>query len=77
MNLENSHKDRSALLCLMNAENLLRQYNMSLPFTFWSSAFTVMLQVAVKYSEETIRTDALSIMILILRSTDPKEERHR
>ncbi|RCV05659.1 hypothetical protein SETIT_1G100800v2 [Setaria italica] len=77
INLENSHKDSSALLSLMDAENLLRQHNMSLPFTFWSSVFTVMLQVAVKYSEETIRTDALSIMILILRTTDPKEERHR
>jgi plant G-box-binding factor len=36
-----------------------------------------MLQIGVKYSEETIRTDALSIMILIVRSTDPKEERHK
>ena len=75
--MENNHKDSSALLSPLDTENLLRQHNMSLPFAFWSSVFTVMLQIVVKYSEETIRTDALSVMILILRTTDPKEERHR
>lgn len=50
---------------------------MSLPFAFWSSIFTLMLQTGVKYSEETIRTDALSIMILVVRATDPKKERQR
>ncbi|WVZ99845.1 hypothetical protein U9M48_045086 [Paspalum notatum var. saurae] len=76
--MENSYKDSSALLSPADAENSWRQHNnMSLPFTFWSSVFTVMLQVGVKYSEETIRTDALSIMILIVRATDPKEERQR
>ncbi|KAG2648266.1 protein SENSITIVE TO UV 2-like isoform X2 [Panicum virgatum] len=77
IHMEDNHKDSSALLSPLDAENLLRQHNMSLPFAFWSSVFTVMLQIVVKYSEETIRTDALSVMILILRTTDPKEERHR
>ncbi|PUZ73892.1 hypothetical protein GQ55_1G022800 [Panicum hallii var. hallii] len=77
MHMEDNHKDSSALLSPLDAENLLRQHNMSLPFAFWSSVFTVMLQIVIKYSEETIRTDALSVMILILRTTDPKEERHR
>lgn len=74
--MESNHKDSSVLPSPLDAENLLRQ-NMSIPFTFWSSVFTVMLQIVAKYSEETIRTDALSIMILILRTADPQEERHR
>ncbi|OEL18343.1 hypothetical protein BAE44_0020637 [Dichanthelium oligosanthes] len=77
IHMENNRKDSSVLLSPLDAENLLRQHNMSLPFTFWSSLFTVMLQIGVKHSEETIRTDALSIMILIVRTTDPKEERQR
>ncbi|CAN6230181.1 unnamed protein product [Urochloa humidicola] len=77
VHMENNHKDSSTLLSSLDAENLSRQHNMSLPFTFWSSVFTVMLQIVVKYPEDTIRTDALSIMILVLRTTDPKEERHR
>jgi len=77
IHMEDNHKDSSGLLSPLDAESLLRQHNMSLPFVFWSSVFTVMLQIVVKYSEETIRTDALSVMILILRTTDPKEERHR
>ncbi|CAN6271296.1 unnamed protein product [Urochloa humidicola] len=77
VHMENNHKDSSMLLSSLDAENLSRQHNMSLPFTFWSSVFTVMLQTVVKYPEDRIRTDALSIMILVLRTTDPKEERHR
>ncbi|CAN6247332.1 unnamed protein product [Urochloa humidicola] len=77
VHMENNRKDSSTLLSSLDAENLSRQHNMSLPFTFWSSVFTVMLQIVVKYPEDTIRTDALSIMILVLRTTDPKEERHR
>ncbi|KAJ1277696.1 hypothetical protein BS78_04G023300 [Paspalum vaginatum] len=78
IHMENRHKDSSTLLSSVDAENSWRQHNnMSLPFTFWSSVFTVMLEVGVKYSEETIRTDALCIMILIVRATDPKEERQR
>lgn len=75
--MENNHKDCSTLLSPLDAEDSLRQHNIFLPFTLWSSLFTAMLQIGVKYSEETIRTDALSIMILIVRSTDPKEERHK
>ncbi|XP_021314709.1 uncharacterized protein LOC8055087 isoform X2 [Sorghum bicolor] len=74
---ENNHKDCLTLLSPLDADDLLQQHNMFLPFTLWSSLFTAMLQIGVKYSEETIRTDALSIMILIVRSTDPKEERHK
>ncbi|CAL5060526.1 unnamed protein product [Urochloa decumbens] len=77
VHMENHHKDSSTVLSSLDAENLSKQHNMSLPFTFWSSVFTVMLQIVVKYPEDTIRTDALSIMILVLRTTDPKEERHR
>ncbi|CAL5024232.1 unnamed protein product [Urochloa decumbens] len=77
VHMENHHKDSSTVLSSLDAENLSKQQNMSLPFTFWSSVFTVMLQIVVKYPEDTIRTDALSIMILVLRTTDPKEERHR
>ncbi|CAD6252010.1 unnamed protein product [Miscanthus lutarioriparius] len=77
IHMENNHKDCSTLLSPLDAKDSLRQHNMFLPFTLWSSLFTAMLQIGVKYSEETIRTDALSIMILIVRSTDPKEERHK
>ncbi|XP_066324838.1 protein SENSITIVE TO UV 2-like isoform X1 [Miscanthus floridulus] len=77
IHMENNHKDCSTLLSPLDTEDSLRQHNMFLPFTLWSSLFTAMLQIGVKYSEETIRTDALSIMILIVRSTDPKEERHK
>uniref|UniRef100_A0A0A9DZB6 Uncharacterized protein n=1 Tax=Arundo donax TaxID=35708 RepID=A0A0A9DZB6_ARUDO len=75
--MENNHKDSSSLLSTPDAENLLRQHNMSLPFTFWSYIFTLMLQIGVKHSEESIRVDALSAMILIVRTTDPKEERQK
>jgi hypothetical protein len=75
--MENNHKDCSTLLRPVDAEDSLRLHNMFLPFTFWSSLFTGMLQIGVKYSQETIRTDALSIMILIVRTTDPIEERQK
>ncbi|CAD6248215.1 unnamed protein product [Miscanthus lutarioriparius] len=65
IHMENNHKDCSTLLSPLDTEDSLRQHNMFLPFTLWSSLFTAMLQIGVKYSEETIRTDALSIMILI------------
>ncbi|XP_066321127.1 protein SENSITIVE TO UV 2-like [Miscanthus floridulus] len=77
IHMENNHKDCSTLLSPLDAKDSLRQHYMFLPFTSWSSLFTAMLQIGVKYSEETIRTDALSIMILIVRSTDAKEERHK
>ncbi|KAK3155921.1 hypothetical protein QOZ80_2AG0100430 [Eleusine coracana subsp. coracana] len=41
------------------------------------SVFSVMLQTGIKYSDESIRVDALFIMILIVRTTDPKEERQK
>uniref|UniRef100_A0A0A9E0P4 Uncharacterized protein n=1 Tax=Arundo donax TaxID=35708 RepID=A0A0A9E0P4_ARUDO len=77
IHMGNNHKDSSSLLSTPDAETLLRLHDMSLPFTFWSSVFTPMLQIGVKHSEESIRVDALSIMILIVRTTDPKEERQK
>ncbi|XP_062224194.1 protein SENSITIVE TO UV 2 isoform X2 [Phragmites australis] len=77
MHMENNRNDSSTLLTTPDAENLLRRHNMSLPFTFWSSVFTQMLQIGAKHSEESIRVDALSIMILIVRTTDPIEERQK
>jgi hypothetical protein len=65
------------MLIMLGAKDLLRWHKMSLPFTFWSSVFTLMLEIGIKYSDESIRVDALSIMILIARTTDPKEERQK
>ncbi|XP_052142788.1 protein SENSITIVE TO UV 2 isoform X5 [Oryza glaberrima] len=48
-----------------------------LPFTVWTSFFTAMLQIADRHSEENIRVDALSIMIIIARTSDPKVEREK
>ncbi|KAF2942838.1 protein SENSITIVE TO UV 2 isoform X5 [Oryza sativa Japonica Group] len=48
-----------------------------LPFTVWTSLFTAMLQIADRHSEENIRVDALSIMIIIARTSDPKVEREK
>lgn len=74
----NNHEGSSTLLNTPDADNLLRSNdglhigNMFLPFTFLTSLFTAMLQIGVKHSEESIRIDALSIMILIVRASDPK-----
>ncbi|XP_015688443.2 protein SENSITIVE TO UV 2 [Oryza brachyantha] len=79
----NSHKDSSASLNTPDAANLSRSHdglhigNMQLPFTFWASLFTAMLQIGDRHSEENIRVDALSIMILIARTSDPKVEREK
>uniref|UniRef100_A0A0D9YLQ2 Uncharacterized protein n=1 Tax=Oryza glumipatula TaxID=40148 RepID=A0A0D9YLQ2_9ORYZ len=43
----------------------------------WTSLFTAMLQIADRHSEENIRVDALSIMIIIARTSDPKVEREK
>uniref|UniRef100_A0A0D3F064 Uncharacterized protein n=1 Tax=Oryza barthii TaxID=65489 RepID=A0A0D3F064_9ORYZ len=43
----------------------------------WTSFFTAMLQIADRHSEENIRVDALSIMIIIARTSDPKVEREK
>lgn len=75
--MENKHKDRSTVLITPGLEDLLRWQKISLPVTFWSSVFSLMLQIGIKYSDESIRVDALSIMILIVRTTDPKEERQK
>ncbi|KAL6629225.1 hypothetical protein ACP70R_028990 [Stipagrostis hirtigluma subsp. patula] len=77
IHMENNHKDSSTSLSTLDAEDLLKQHNMSLPFTFRSSVFSLMLQIGVKYSDESIRVHALSVMILIIRTTDPKEERRK
>ncbi|KAK3152062.1 hypothetical protein QOZ80_2BG0153760 [Eleusine coracana subsp. coracana] len=77
LHVENKHKDSSTVLITPGAEDLLRWRKMSLPFSFWSSVFSIMLQTGIKYSDESIRVDALSIMILIVRTTDPKEERQK
>ncbi|GJM90100.1 hypothetical protein PR202_ga06348 [Eleusine coracana subsp. coracana] len=77
LHVENKHKDSSTVLITPGAEDLLRWRKMSLPFGFWSSVFSVMLQTGIKYSDESIRVDALFIMILIVRTTDPKEERQK
>jgi hypothetical protein len=74
--VENKRKDSSVLIT-PGAEDLLRWHKMPLPFTFRSSIFTLMLEIGIKYSDESICVDALSIMILIVRTTDPKEERQQ
>uniref|UniRef100_A0A0E0JV21 Uncharacterized protein n=1 Tax=Oryza punctata TaxID=4537 RepID=A0A0E0JV21_ORYPU len=79
----NSHKGISTSLNTPDAASLSRSHdglhtgNMQLPLTFWTSLFTAMLQIADKHSEENIRVDALSIMILIARTSDPKVEREK
>lgn len=79
----NSHGGSSTLLNKPDTENLLRSEdglhtsNMSLPPTFRTSFFNAVLQVALKYSEETIRVHALAIMILIVRTSDPKGDREK
>jgi hypothetical protein len=77
VHVENKHKDNSTVLITPGAKDLLRWHKMSLPFTFWSSVFTLMLEIGIKYSDESICVDALSIMILIARTTDPKEKREK
>ncbi|XP_047078804.1 protein SENSITIVE TO UV 2-like [Lolium rigidum] len=62
---------------LVRSEDGLRIGNMFLPSTFWPSFFTAVLQIALKYSEESIRVDALSIVILVVRTSDPKVEREK
>uniref|UniRef100_A0A0D9VBQ5 Uncharacterized protein n=1 Tax=Leersia perrieri TaxID=77586 RepID=A0A0D9VBQ5_9ORYZ len=80
---QNSLKCSFAPLNTPDAVNLSRSHdglhtgNMQLPFTFWTSLFTAILQIGEKHSEESIRVDALSIMILIARTTDPKVEREK
>jgi plant G-box-binding factor len=62
---------------LVRSEDGLHIGNMFLPSTFWPSFFTAMLEIALKYSEESIRVDALSIIILVVRTSDPKVEREK
>lgn len=62
---------------IVRSEDGLHIGNMFLPSTFWPSFFTAVLQIALKYSEESIRVDALSIIILIVRTSDPKLEREK
>lgn len=62
---------------LVRSEDGLHIGNMFLPSTFWPSFFTAVLQIALKYSEESIRVDALSIVILVVRTSDPKVEREK
>ncbi|CAM0947306.1 unnamed protein product [Alopecurus aequalis] len=82
----NNNTEMESTNMLLNAsgmENLIRSEdglhigNMFLPSTFWPSFFTSVLQIALKYSEEGIRVDALSIIILIVRTSDPKVEREK
>uniref|UniRef100_A0ACD5VAE8 Uncharacterized protein n=1 Tax=Avena sativa TaxID=4498 RepID=A0ACD5VAE8_AVESA len=76
-------ESNNTLLNAPGVENLVRSEdglhigNMFLPSTFWPSFFTAVLQIALKYSEESIRVDALSIIILIVRTSDPKVEREK
>ncbi|KAM0864810.1 hypothetical protein ACQ4PT_043686 [Festuca glaucescens] len=62
---------------LVRSEDGLHIGNMFLPSTFWPSFFTAVLQIALKYPEESIRVDALSIVILVVRTSDPKVEREK
>jgi plant G-box-binding factor len=62
---------------LVRSEDGLHIGNMFLPSTFWPSFFTAVLEIALKYSEESIRVDALSIIILVVRTSDPKVEREK
>ncbi|XP_020114683.1 uncharacterized protein LOC109728638 [Ananas comosus] len=48
-----------------------------IPFRSWISIFNLVQRVAVKNSKESIRTEALSIMILILMCSDPITEREK
>uniref|UniRef100_A0A0E0CEV8 Uncharacterized protein n=1 Tax=Oryza meridionalis TaxID=40149 RepID=A0A0E0CEV8_9ORYZ len=79
----NSHKGSSTSLNTPDVASLSRSHdglhteNTQLPFTFWTSLFTAMLQIADRHSEEDIRVDALSIMIIIARTSDPKVEREK
>uniref|UniRef100_A0A0E0G0J6 Uncharacterized protein n=1 Tax=Oryza nivara TaxID=4536 RepID=A0A0E0G0J6_ORYNI len=79
----NSHKGSSTSLNTPDASSLSRSHdglhteNTQLPFTVWTSLFTAMLQIADRHSEENIRVDALSIMIIIARTSDPKVEREK
>ena len=74
----NNQEHSSALLNMPDPEEAgLYIGNMFLPSTFWTPFFTGVLQIALKYSEEGIRVDALSIMILIVRTSDSKGEREK
>uniref|UniRef100_A0A0D3F065 Uncharacterized protein n=1 Tax=Oryza barthii TaxID=65489 RepID=A0A0D3F065_9ORYZ len=79
----NSHKGSSTSLNTPDASSPSRSHdglhteNTQLPFTVWTSFFTAMLQIADRHSEENIRVDALSIMIIIARTSDPKVEREK
>ncbi|KAG8076651.1 hypothetical protein GUJ93_ZPchr0006g45963 [Zizania palustris] len=79
----NSHKGSSPSLITPDPENLSRSHdglhagNIQLPFTFWTSLFTAILQIGERHSEGSIRVDALTIMILIARTSDPKGEREK
>ncbi|XP_044407687.1 protein SENSITIVE TO UV 2 isoform X3 [Triticum aestivum] len=74
----NNQEHSSALLNTPDQEeDGLHIGNMFLPCTFWTPFFTGVLQIALKYSEEGIRVDALSIMILIVRTSDSKGEREK
>ncbi|KAM0823579.1 hypothetical protein ACQ4PT_070784 [Festuca glaucescens] len=76
-------ESNNTLLNVPGMENLVRSEdglhigNMFLPSIFWPSFFTAVLQIALKYSEESIRVDALSIVILVARTSDPKVEREK
>ena len=74
----NNQEHSSALLNTPDQEeDGLHIGNMFLPCTFWTPFFTGVLQIALKYSEEGIRVDALSIMILTVRTSDSKGEREK
>ncbi|XP_048536924.1 protein SENSITIVE TO UV 2 isoform X2 [Triticum urartu] len=79
MEMERNNQEHSS--ALLNTpdqeEDGLHIGNMFLPCTFWTPFFTGVLQIALKYSEEGIRVDALSIMILIVRTSDSKGEREK
>ncbi|XP_044980512.1 protein SENSITIVE TO UV 2-like isoform X1 [Hordeum vulgare subsp. vulgare] len=74
----NNQEHSSALLNVPDPEeDGLHIGNMFLPSTFWTPFFSGVLQIALKYSEEGIRVDALSIMILIVRTSDSNREREK
>ncbi|KAI4979476.1 hypothetical protein ZWY2020_016229 [Hordeum vulgare] len=74
----NNQEHSSALLNVPDPEeDGLHIGNMFLPSTFWTPFFSGVLQIALKYSEEGIRVDALSIMILIVRTSDSNGEREK
>uniref|UniRef100_A0A453N548 Uncharacterized protein n=1 Tax=Aegilops tauschii subsp. strangulata TaxID=200361 RepID=A0A453N548_AEGTS len=79
MEIERNNQEHSS--ALLNTpdpeEDGLHIGNMFLPSTFWTPFFTGVLQIALKYSEEGIRVDALSIMILTVRTSDSKGEREK